>query len=304
MEALLDPLQYAILPIFAVPAIGFVMGLRGTFSAEAARGTNQFVIAVALPALMFALMSRTRFDEVDWPVLIAYIGSNLTLYAVGYVFFRFGFGLRRREAVLLGFTGALPNHVFFILPIIESLYGAEAARAVVLMIPFDVVIMFAGTSLIMEALAGDRTPAQTLGAIIRNPLLIAIAAGGAVAGFSIDLHDGLERFLTFTGAAAAPASLFALGVMLSQSDLSRIGGPAWTATVIKVFVHPLIAIILFAETVPVSPAWEAASILVFAAPSGAMAFVLAVKYDVPVDSIAKAIILSTALSVFTIAALA
>lgn len=304
MNALLDPLQFAILPIFAVPAIGFIMGLRGTFSREAAQGTNQYVVAIALPALMFALVSRTRFGEVDWPVLITYIGSNLTLYAIGYVFFRYGFKLRRREAVLLGFTGALPNHVFFILPIIESLYGPEAARPVVLMIPFDVVIMFAGTSLIMEALAGDRTPAQTLGSIARNPLLIAIAGGGAVAAFGIELHEGLERFLTFTGASAAPASLFALGVILSQGNLRRIGGPAWCATVMKVFVHPLIAIILFAGTVPVTPLWEPASVLVFAAPSGAMAFVLAVKYDVPVDSIAKAIILSTVLSVFTIAVLA
>ena len=303
MQALLDPLQFAILPIFAVPAIGFFMGWRGTFGRVAAQGTNQYVVAVALPALMFSMMSRAQFGDIDWPVLLTYIGSNLVLYAVGYVFCRYGFALRRREAVLVAFTGALPNHVFFILPIIESLYGPEAAKPVTLMIPFDVVIMFAGTTLIMEALAGDQGPVKTLGSIIRNPLLIAIAAGGAVAGAGIDLHDGLERFLTFTGASAAPASLFALGVILSQGDLRRIGGPAWCATIMKIFVHPLIAIILFAGTIPVTQAWEPASILVFAAPCGAMAFVLGVKYDVPVDSVAKAIILSTALSVFTIAAL-
>lgn len=303
MAALLDALQYAILPVFAFPALGFVMGLRGAFGRAAAQGANQYVVSIALPALMFWMMSRASLDAIDWNVMAVYIGSNLTLYAFGYACCRYVFGLRRREAVLVGFTGALPNHVFFILPIIETLYGPEAALPVALMIPFDVVIMFAGTTLIMEALAGRDGPLKTLGSIARNPLLIAIGGGGAFAATGLELHAGVERFLTFGGASAAPASLFALGVILSQGDLSRIGGPALTATGIKVFIHPLIAMVLFAGAVEVSPAWEAASILVFAAPCGAMAFVLGVKYDVPVDSVSKAIILSTILSVFTIAAL-
>lgn len=304
MDALLDPLQYAILPIFAFPALGFVMGLRGTFERRAAEGANGYVVSVALPCMMFYLLARADLGAIDWPVMYLYVGSNLALYAAGFAITRFGFGRTRREAVLVGMTGAFPNHVFFALPIVETLYGVEATLPVTTMIVFDIVILFAGTVLIMESLTGGAGPLKTLGNIARNRLLIAIAAGVAFNIAGLGLHEGVARFLALAAGTAAPVSLFALGVILSDSDLKRIDGPALSATVLKVAVHPLIAIALLGTVIPVSPAWAPASALVFAAPCGAMAFVLGLRYGAPVDSVAKAIILSTILSVFTVALLA
>lgn len=304
MPALLDALQFAILPIFAFPAIGFVMGLRGAFGKAAAQGTNAYVVALAVPCLLFYMLAQVDLQAIDWPVLATYLAANVSLYVVGYVVAHHGFGLRRREALLLGMTAAFPNHVFFALPIAERLYGTEASLPITTMIVFDVVILFAGTVLLLEAVAGRDGPAKAVWSILTNRLLVAIAAGVAFNLTGLGLHPGVERFLELAAASAAPASLFALGVILSGGDLSRIGGPAWTATILKVGVHPLIAIAAFGAGVPVSAEWAPISLIVFAAPCGAMAFVLGLKYDAPVDNVAKAIILSTVLSVFTIALLA
>lgn len=301
MAALLDALQFAILPIFAFPAIGFVMGLRGAFGKAAAQGTNAYVVSLAAPCLLFYMLARADLGAIDAPVLAVYLTANLILYVAGYVFAHYGFGLRRREALLLGMTAAFPNHVFFALPIAELLYGPAAALPISTLIVFDVLVFFVGTILLLEAVAGRDGPVMVVVNIATNRLLVAIAAGLAFNQSGLALHPGVERFLSLAAASAAPAALFALGVILSGGDLRRIGGPAWSATALKVFVHPLIAIIAFGAGVPVSPTWEPISLFVFAAPCGAMAFVLGLKYDAPVDNVAKAIILSTILSVFTIA---
>lgn len=304
MNALFDALQYAILPIFAFPAIGFAMGVRGAFGKAAAQGTNAYVVSLAVPCLLFYMLARSDLQSIDWPVLTTYLAANVALYVAGYLIAHYGFGLRRREALLLGMTGAFPNHVFFALPIAERLYGVDAALPITTMIVFDVVILFAGTILLLEAVAGRASPVEAVRNIASNRLLIAIAAGVAFNLTGLELHQGFERFLGLAAASAAPASLFALGVILSDGDLKRIGGPAWAATILKVAVHPLIAIVAFGYGVPVSEAWAPISLIVFAAPCGAMAFVLGLKYDAPVDNVAKAIILSTVLSVFTIAVFA
>jgi predicted permease len=67
---------------------------------------------------------------------------------------------------------------------------------------------------------------------------------------------------------------------------------------------PLLAVIMLGTFLAPSPAWEAPSLLMYGAPSGVLAFVLGLKYGVKVESIAKAVIISTALSILTAATLA
>ncbi|MEM7547792.1 MAG: AEC family transporter [Pseudomonadota bacterium] len=304
MQALLDPLQFAILPVFAFTLIGFILGRRGAFSRAAAEGTNAYVVGIAVPCILFMFLGSSDLSSVDWPVLIVYEMSLLILYGFGYLFCRFVFRLAPIEALLVGMTGAFPNHVFFVMPIAVSLYGPDAGEPIATMIAVDTLIMFAGTVMVLEAMTGGAGPLRTLGSIARNRLIIAIFGGLAFNLSGFEFHDGVAHFLGLAAASAAPASLFALGVILSGSDLSRIGGPAWTATVIKVGVHPLIAMVLLGTAVPVSAAWEGVAQMVFAAPCGAMAFVLGLRYGVPVENVAKAIILSTIFSVFAIALIA
>ena len=105
-------------------------------------------------------------------------------------------------------------------------------------------------------------------------------------------------------ASATPVALFSLGVILSGQSLQSIGGPVWAVVGFKNFLMPLLAVIMLGTFLAPSPAWEAPSLLMYGAPSGVLAFVLGLKYGVKVESIAKAVIISTALSILTAAALA
>lgn len=301
METLLGPLQNAILPVFAFPALGFLAGLRRHFSRPAAEGLNSYVAGLALPCLLFRLLATADLSKIDWPVLIAYQGSQLLLYALGYLFCRHVFRLSRLEALILGMCAAFPNHVYFILPIAEELYGPGAREPVATMVAFDTMTLLCVTLLLLEVMTGRGGALTTLSSIARNRLILAIILGIGFNFSGLSLHQGVDRFLDLAGASAAPASLFGLGVILSGADLRRIGGPAWTITTLKIVVHPLIAVVLFGTIITASPSWAGPAPLVFAAPCASTGFVLGLRYGAPVDSVAKAVILSTVLSVFVIA---
>jgi predicted permease len=158
--------------------------------------------------------------------------------------------------------------------------------------------------MIMEAIKGEQGPLAVLKDIATNRLIVVIALGFAWNFSGLALHDGFSFFLDMATASATPVALFSLGVILSGQSLQSIGGPVWAVVGFKNFLMPLLAVIMLGTFLAPSPAWEAPSLLMYGAPSGVLAFVLGLKYGVKVESIAKAVIISTALSILTAATLA
>lgn len=304
MEALFGPLQYAILPVFAFAILGFILGRVGEFSRQAAEGANQFMVGIAVPALQFRLISGVDFGAVEWDMIAAYLAVEFSIYGFGFLVMRYGFRVGPRESVLLAMTAAFPNHVYVVLPIVERLYGPESVDPVASVIVFDIVLMFGGTILFMEAIKGEQGPLAVLKDIATNRLIVVIALGFAWNFSGLALHEGFAFFLDMATASATPVALFSLGVILSGHSLQTLGGPVWAVVALKNLLMPLLAVIMLGTFLAPSPAWEAPALLTYGAPSGVLAFVLGLKYGVKVESIAKAVILSTALSILTAAIMA
>ena len=304
MTALLDPLQYAILPVFGFAILGFILGRVGEFSRQAAEGANQFMVGIAVPCLQFRLISGVDFAAVEWDMIAAYLAAEFAIYGFGFLVMRYGFRIGPRESVLLAMTAAFPNHVYVVLPIVERLYGPDSVDPVASIIVFDIVLMFGGTIMIMEAIKGEQGPLAVLKDIATNRLIVVIAMGFAWNFSGFELHEGVAFFLDMATASATPVALFSLGVILSATQLSVIPAPVWAVVSLKNLLMPMIAVIMLGTFLMPSPAWEAPALLTYGSPSGVLAFVLGLKYGVKVESIAKAVIISTALSIVTAAILA
>ncbi len=69
---------------------------------------------------------------------------------------------------------------------------------------------------------------------------------------------------------------------------------------LKLVVMPLVAWALIYLAFPISPEWSNPAMLVAAGPTGAMPFVLALQYQVPVAAIARTILISTLGSLVTV----
>ncbi len=301
VESFLNP----IFPVFAIMLVGIIFAKRGLFDVSSAEAINRFVFFVAVPALLFSLMSRAPLGLVDYRLLALYFFSEIILFTIGAATARLIFKKGVGEAILLGMASSFVNHVFFVLPIATVLYGEQSAVPITAIIVIDTTVIFAGTIIGLE-IASHRGESmwKVLRLFVRNPVLMAITVGLLVNISSIPVHEGIVTFTNFTGAAAAPAALFSLGIILAGTRATTIDYAALTTTGLKVFLHPLIAWVLFSSLADIEPLWRDSALLVAAGPCGAMPFVLAMQYKVRAQSIGIAIIYSTIASLFTLSLIA
>ena len=291
----MDAFFNTILPVFAVVAAGAVAARFHILDREAAAMLNRFVFFIAVPALLFKVVVEAPFDQFEPGLALAFIGIELIVYASGVALGRLVFGLEWRAAVLVGFASAFVNHVLLVLPIAILLFGNDATPVIVAIITFDALVLMPATTLIIDSLSKETSrsaAAHALKSTATNPHIIAMALGFLLVALNLPYGGGLERFIGLLSGAAAPAALVSLGVILSRP----VAGTGWalpgTVAALKLALHPLLAI---AVIVLLGASMEEARgpLMVAAGPTGAMALVLATRYGLIVDDIARTILLTT-----------
>ncbi len=303
---MIDVFFNAVLPVFAVVAVGFAFGRAGIFNFQSALAINQFVFFAALPLLLFRLIATSPFEQYQWSLVVAFLLTESIVYVVGFFVARRVFGRSWSESLLLGMSVAFANQVFFILPIARQLYGDAGALPVVAISTFDVIVLLTGTIIILD-MNREQTRSISLSRVVRvftrNPPIIGIGVGVIASLAGLPVVNGLDFFARFVGETAAPCSLFALGLILaSQHDEGSIAVPA-AISGLKLVLVPIVAWVLISAVFDVSPEWANPAMLVAAGPAGAMPFVLALQYEVPVATIARTILISTVGSLVTVTAI-
>ncbi len=300
---MIDVFFDAVLPVFAVVAVGFAFGRGGLFDFPAALALNRFVFYVALPLLLFRLIATSPFERFEWLLVLGFLLAELIVYALGFVVARYIFGRSWSESLLLGMSVAFANQVFFVLPIARQLYGDAGAVPVVAVSTFDVVVLLVGTIIILDANREQTrsvSPSQLVRLFARNPPIIGISAGVIASLVGLPVTNGLDFFARFVGETAAPCSLFALGLIFAvQRDEGSIAVPV-AMSGLKLLGMPIVAWVLVSGVFQVSPEWSTPAMLVAAGPAGAMPFVLALQYEIPVAAIARTILISTLGSLVTV----
>lgn len=301
---MLDAFLSGVAPILAVVAIGYGARRLRVFDAAAATSLNRFVFQIALPALLVGLIARTPLSRIDWAAMWAYLAVEAVVYAIAFGLARLAFRRSVVESLLLGLSAALANHVFIVYPISLAVYGDEFVRQIAALILLDSVFIFAATIVMVDlAMSGAVSPKKVGASLVRNPPILGVALGVVIAAAEAPLPLGAARFIDFLGAAAPPASLFALGVVLAERDpFEEVAAPLAIAAV-KLALAPALAVWMLSVWPGVSAAAINPTLLTAAGPCGAMAFVIGLRFGAPVATVARAILFSTALSAVSLSAL-
>lgn len=172
-----------------------------------------------------------------------------------------------------------------------------AAQAIVFCLTFAFFIIT--TDLLANKEQSLRSSALRL---LKNPVLIAIFLGITTNLLGLSASEPLLVAFQFAGAAAAPLTLFALGVILSGHSLIP-NSKVTLVSAIKLMVLP-VAVLITLSIGERPIVWDEMVLLNAAGPSGAMAFALATLYKVRTDTIAPVIIWTSVLSLFSLAWLA
>lgn len=300
---MLDALLNSVLPIFAIVGIGMAFSRLKLFDVEGATALNRFVYYIAVPIMLFRLLALGDFGRFDWLLLLGYLATELALYALS--FFIFWKVLKRgvAESILLALAVIFANHFFYVLPIAVAHFGPAIAPQIGALIAVDVVLFYGGTVVLLELIGGRSnrvSGVQTILKVVANPPIIAISLGVLASLLKLPLDNGLGVFAKFVGDAAAPCSLFALGVVLAAQKYKGGQLVPWIIVAVKLLGVPLAAFLVLVFGFGFELPRVAAAIIVTAGPVGAMPFVLALQYGEPNAEIARAILLSTGISLATL----
>ena len=299
---MLNYLGTAVFPIFAIGAFGFLLGKMRTFDFAAAFSINKFVMFVCMPALCIEFLASAHVESFDFLLLFGYFLSEVILFSLGVFISKYIFRLLNSEALLIGLALALTNHVLFVLPIADELFEEAKTLTIISIITMDGLVIFSLTLIAMDILSNSDQPLSvTIKAIFTNPPLIGIVIGLVVSLNNLELPRGIMFFLEKLGETATPALLFSLGIMLSYQKKITPTKLIVSMSSLKLIIHPLLAwliiTLLFGGHYPEI---HSTALMVAAAPSGVMAYMLAVNYNVSVDRISPIILYTSIGSLITV----
>lgn len=288
-------------PIYLLIAAGYLAVRLGVFAQGELRVLGRFAGQFCLPVLVFGVVARQGVAGVlraDY-LLVYTLGSLATFGLVLLVMTRVR-GRPLTPAALLALGAANSNSAFVGYPVLAQVVGPEAAIALALNALVENLVIIPLALVLADLGRHERGAGEIVGTMLkslaRNPILLGVLAGLAVALTSFSLPGFLDRAVGLVSAAAAPAALFFIGASLVGTRLGEIGPDLPLVAGAKLLLHPA-CVALFTLLIPMaSPALRDAAILYAAAPMLSIFPVLALRFGQ--ERLASVILLVTTLASF------
>jgi hypothetical protein len=303
----MDTLLNAVIPIFGLMAAGFAVGRFGVLGAGASAPLNRFVFYCALPALLFRAVALAPLaDVLRWDFILVFSIGIAVIAGLALVGSALLFNDAVAPATMRAVNTSYGNVGYLGIPLAAVAYGEKGVVVAGITIVLNTVLIIAPATALFELSArreadGGRAAGGALLAIATNPLILAIILGLALSAGGASLPTPFDAFLKLLGDAAGPTALFALGLYISGRPLVRLYGQLAFATLLKLAVFPALVWGLALWVVPLEPMWAALAVLMAGTPIGAGSFVLAERYGIDTGETSTAIVVTTALSVPTLA---
>jgi malonate transporter len=233
------------LPIYLIIAIGYLMTRLGVFAKAELKAFGQFVLRLALPALLFNALSQRRIaDVLNASYLLAYAVGSLALVGVAVVWARRLAGKPWSESAICAMGMACPNSGFVGYPILLLLLPPVAGVALalnmlvenLLVLPLLLVLADRGDS---RHLPWYRVAGQSLARLAANPMIIGLVLGLLASALGWQLPAPLARTVTLFAQASSALSLFVIGGALHGLSLAGMGRQIGPIMAGKLVLHPL-----------------------------------------------------------------
>ena len=297
------------LPIFALLFSGYGAKRLGLLNGASIIGLNGFVYYFALPALFVVKVAETAVVRgFDWRLVAAYHGAGLCIFAVAMLCGHFLFGYRLSVLGLQGLAVAWGNVGYMGPPLVLAAFGDGATLPAAIIIAFDIILPVSLAIALVEGDLGGKTRwskvGQTVaGALVRNPLMLAIVGGALLSILGLTLPSPVKAFGILLGGAALPCALFALGASLVGQPVTAGKHEVALLVALKLLAHPLVVWLLATQVFSLQPLWAKVAIIEAGLPTAANLFILAQRYDLYVDRVSAVVFASTLISVVTVSVL-
>ncbi len=290
-------------PLFLLAFLGYALVRWFGWPKEVSDALTRFVFAVAIPAVLFRLMSDfSRLPPVDARLLLAYFGGCLLVFLVGRVVAARMFAMNGVEQSVFGVGGIFANNLLLGLPLVTTLLGEGALPVVSMVLVFNSLLLWI---LVTVSVEWARTRHVSLGGfavtvknVALNPVIASILIGAAWGWFGIPVPSMADRTLELIGQAAIPLSLIALGMGLGEFGVTEGWRESTAISLVKLVLHPF-AVYALALALALPPLETRAIVLLASLPVGANVYLMAREFAALPGPVAASLVLSTAAAAVT-----
>ena len=290
-------------PLFVLVFVGYGLAQWGNWPKAVSDALSRFVFSVALPAMLFRMMSDlSRLPPVDARLLLAFFGSCLIVFLIGRLIAWRVFRLDGTAQSVFALGGVFSNNVLLGLPLAKTTLGDAALPSVALVLVFNALTLWTLVTVSVEwsrhgsfSVAGFGKTARS---VLTNPIVASILSGTLFGLTGLPLPAPVAAPLDMIGQAAAPLALIALGMSLAEYGL-RAGWQQSAAIVaLKLLLQPLVVWAL-AILLGLPPTETRVVVLLGSIAVGANVYLMSKQFKTLEGPVASSIVLSTAVAALT-----
>jgi hypothetical protein len=292
-----------IAPIFIIIATGFFIQRYGFLGKNFFEEANRFVFFFSLPFLIFTGIAKSDPSAFGLGTVASVILPTLAILILSLVLGRL---FKLRFSTLGTFTQiSFHGNVSYIgLAVLFYMLGEDGLRQGSVMVAVLIVANNVLATIILE-LTGSSAPSRhwlrPFLAVLRNPVVIASFLGVFVLFSGMRLPVMVTRSMTILANIALPMALITIGTSLAVPALKKSLKLSIIASILKLFVLPLLA--LFSSRIFDVPAGQAsAAILLLATPAATTSYIMAQEMGGDAELASNSVTLTILLSAFTFVA--
>ena len=291
-------------PLFVLVGLGYGLARSGRFPANVSEALTKFVFGVALPALLFSLMSDlSRLPPVDARVPLVFFGGCLLVFVLGRALARWGFGLDGVGQSVFALGGIFSNNVLLGVPLAKLTLGDAALPAVAVVLVFNALLLWTLVTVSVEwarhGVLSVKGIGKTTRNVLTNPIVASILAGTAFGLLGLKLPYVLAEPLRLIGQSAAPLALVVLGMGLVEFGIRAGWREGLAITAVKLAVAPAVLFAL-AWAAGLSPLHTQVVVLLASLSVGVNVYLMAREFERMQAAVAASIVLSTTLAAVTV----
>ena len=291
------------LPLFSLILAGYLAMRLTAWPASVSEGLSRFVFGLAIPTMLFRLMSQSRdLHWVDSRLLIIFFGGCLIVFVLGRLVAWKYFALDGVSQSVFAMGGIFSNCVMLGLPLAKASFGDAVVPPVALVLVFNALILWTLVTVSVEwARHGSFSVkgfTRTVKGVLTNPIVVSILAGTFFSLTGWTLPEAIGSPVAMLAETAQPMSLIALGMGLAEYGIRsgiRIGV---AISAIKLIVQPLVTWGL-AYLIGLPKLETQAIVLLSSMAVGVNVYLMSRQFGVLAGPAASALVLSTLLAAMT-----
>lgn len=297
-------------PVFGLIAIGYLAGYFKILRPETGAGVSDFAFTIGLPAVLFRTIANAEIGAISpVAVLVSFFGAAWTAWLVATLLTRFVLRREAADAPSIAMSSVFGNTIMLGLPLSLQTFGPDAAASMALILAVHAPLLWMTGTVHMAILGGKeaeqegglkRVTAALVADLTRNPIIIAVVLAIVWRMSGLRLPDPLDKTLALLAQAGVPAALVALGLTLVRFEIKGQMPTLWSIVIVKLMLMPAVAWALAVKVFHL-PLAAAGVVVVFASvPTGANAFLFAVRHNRAVNSASGAVALGTLVAALTV----